>query len=266
MTPDNFLSGQVAVITGGGRGIGREIARALALAGTRVAITARTREQLDESSALIRQQGGDCTPFVMDVTDAEQVKSVMAQIGEQVGPIDLLVNNAGVGGEGAQPWEVDADAWWRVLEVNVRGVFLCSQAVLPGMIERQTGRIINVGSNVAFGPAPLASAYSVSKAALLRLGENLAHAAGEFGVNVFTISPGLVLTDMTRDVPFFKDLPPEAWTPVERAGELCVYLASGAADKLNGRYIHASEDDVEELVARADTIIDEDLHTMRLQR
>jgi NAD(P)-dependent dehydrogenase (short-subunit alcohol dehydrogenase family) len=266
MINDYPLAGQVAVVTGGGRGIGREIAQALARAGAKVAVTARSRVQLDETVSLIEGLGLQSAAFVMDVTDLEQVKAGVTTIIEHFGPIDLLVNNAGVGGEGMLPWEVDVDAWWHTIEVNVRGVFLCSHAVLPGMIERQRGRIVNIGSNAGLRPTPMASAYAVSKTALLRLTDSLAVAVREHGVSVFAVSPGLVLTDMTRDVPIFKDLPASEWTPIERVGELCVFLASGQADRLTGRYIHTSEDDVHDMVQRADEIVNDDLHTLRLRR
>jgi 3-oxoacyl-[acyl-carrier protein] reductase len=262
---DINLHGQTAVVTGGGRGIGRAIARALARAGARVAVTARSRDQLEETVALITEQGGESAAFVMDVTDVEQVKNGMNAIRAQFGPIDLLVNNAGIGGRGV-PWEMDPGDWWRTIDVNLRGVFLCCHAVLPGMIERRQGRIINIGSNAGIGPSADGSAYAVSKAALMRLTDSLAEATKAYNVQHFVISPGLVVTDMTRHRQGSPDYPPSAWTPIERAGEMCVFLASGQADALTGRYIHVREDDVHEMVRRADEIVEQDLHTLRLRR
>ena len=260
------LTGQVAVVTGGSRGIGREIALALARAGAKVAVTARKKEKLDETVALIQEQGGQSIAVVMEVTDAESVQRGMHEVSSSLGSIDLLVNNAGIAGGGAPLWESDIDEWLSIIDVNVRGVFLCSHAVLPAMIERQSGRIINIGSNAGTYPNPMASAYAVSKAALLRLADSLAESAKEHQVNVFTISPGLVLTDMTKDVEFFKDLPASAWTPIEKAGELCVVLASGQADKLTGRFIHVREDDIHDMIERADVIIKDDLYALRLRK
>ena len=260
------LSEQVAVITGGGRGIGQEIAKALSSVGAKVVITGRNPEQLDEKVDLISAQGGICKAFVMDVLDSEAVKNVMTTITSEFGSIDLLVNNAGIGGGGMLPWEIDVDDWWRVLEVNLRGAFLCSHAVLPGMIERQRGRIINLGSNAGFNYIPMASAYSVSKSALLHMTGCIAAGAQEHHVSAFVVSPGLVLTDMTRDVEMFKDLPDSAWTPIEKVGEICVFLASGQADQLTGRYIHVVEDDIEKLVRRADEIVNENLNVMHFRR
>jgi 3-oxoacyl-[acyl-carrier protein] reductase len=121
------------------------------------------------------------------------------------GQIDLLVNNAGIADGAPFPWEMDSNAWWRVIDVNVRGVFLCSKYVLQHMTQRRSGRIINIGSGVGLGPEPMASSYSISKAALLRLTDSFALAAQDFGISMFAISPGLVLTDMTRVMPGIDD-------------------------------------------------------------
>ncbi len=231
---------QTALVTGGGRGIGATIARQLASDGWRVAIAARSEvalaEVADETGAL---------PFVLDVTDAGAVERVVAQVGQ----IDLLVNNAGTGGTGGATWTKDPAAWWRVVEVNLLGPFLCSRAVLPGMCGRGGGRIVNVSSNAAFfrleddWDARIDSAYQASKAALVRLTEALAAEARGFGVSVFAISPGMVKTEMAEAV--FADIwdDESVWTPPDRTAELVTFLASGALDALSGRYIHAAADD-----------------------
>ncbi len=257
------LSNQVAVVTGGGRGIGREIARQLAAAGANVCVTARTESQLAETQDLIRAAGGSCHSFPMDVLDQDQVEAVFRKVEQQFGQVDLLVNNAGISGlKGERPWEHSIDDWWRVQEVNVRGPLICSKAVIPGMIERKRGRIIMVGSHIAFYPFPDAAAYGVSKAALTRLTDNLAEGLKSYGIPVFIISPGFVKTEMTKDIPedFLANV---NWTPIEKSGELCVRLASGEADALTGRYIHSSMHNLDDLIARADEIIEKDLHAMR---
>jgi NAD(P)-dependent dehydrogenase (short-subunit alcohol dehydrogenase family) len=261
-----ILDGQVALVTGASRGIGREIARALAMNGAKVAVTARNAEMLEETVMIITDAGGECAAFVMDVTDYDAITEVVTAITEKYGAIDLLVNNAGIGMGGLPPWETDIDAWWKIQEVNLKGVFMVSHAVMPSMIEHRKGRVINVGSYVGTYPSPTSSAYSVSKAALVRLTDSTAVAAQEYGVSVFVISPGLVYTDMTKDAPPFQDLPASAWVPIERSGELCVALASGKADKLTGRFIHANADDLDDLIARADEIIENDLYTLTLKK
>lgn len=257
------LEGQVAVVTGGGRGIGREIARQLAAAGARVVVTARTVEQLEETRALIDSEGGSCSAVPLDVLDEGAIEAAFTEIESRHGRIDLLVNNAGTSGPGGLPWEVDSTDWWRTLEVNVRGPYFCTRTVVPGMIKRKAGRIIMIGSNMGFFPFPEKAAYSCSKAALVRLGDNFAEALQEHGISVFTISPGLVATEMTKDIP--EELAAKAqWTPIERPAELCVALASGRADALTGRYIHASGHDLEDLITRAEEIVEKNLQTMRL--
>ncbi len=250
------LEGQVALITGGGRGIGRLIARELADAGMRVAVAARSAGQVEETAREI-----DGLAVTADVSKQEDVEAMTSTVERELGPIDLLVNNAGVGPSRTLPWEEDPADWWHVFEINVLGAYLCSRAVLRGMVERGRGRIVNTGSGASYLPLGAPSSYGASKAALGRFGELLAGQVAEFGISVFVISPGLVRTDMTE--PFGDDAP---WTPPELAPRLVRVLASGRADRLAGRYIHAEHDDIEALIERADEIEQRDLNAIRLQR
>ena len=257
MSAERELEGQVALVTGGGRGIGANIARELAAAGARVAVSARTREQVEEVAGEI---GG--LAVVADVSHPDSVASMVERVESELGPIDLLVANAGVGNTAEPLWESDIDEWWRIFEVNVRGVYLAARAVLPGMIERGEGRIVITGSGAGYLPgASMPTAYSASKAAANRLGETLAAWARPHGIHVFVISPGLVKTEMTSGAP--DDAP---WTPPELAPRLVRVLASGRADALDGRYIHAEHDNIEELIDRAAEIVEKDLNAVRLQR
>lgn len=147
------------------------------------------------------------------------------------------------------------------MEVNLRGPFLCSRAALTRMIPRQAGRIINVSSYAAIAPNGWTSAYAVAKAGVLRLTDTINEQAEPHGVRVFAISPGTVLTDMTRSVEAFAGF--TDWTPPERAAELAVRIARGDADTLAGRFIHVT-DDLDQLVARADEVTAEDLYQLRL--
>ena len=251
------LEGQVALVTGGGRGIGRRIATELAAAGMRVAVAARTREQVEEVAHDIHG-----LELAVDVSNRPDVERMIAEAEIELGPLDLLVNNAGIAGWEERAWEVEPEEWWRVLEVNVLGAYLCCRAVLPGMIERGRGRIVNVGSGASYLPGSRSSAYSASKAALGRFGEVLAKQLEPHAIPVFTISPGLVRTDMTEGT-FPDDAP---WTPPELAPRLVRALASGRADALTGRYIHAEHDDIDDLIARADEVVGEDLNAIRLRR
>ena len=249
------LDGQVALVTGGGRGIGANIARELAAAGARVAVSARTK---DEVETVAREVGG--LAVVADVSKRESVEAMVREVESKLGPIDVLCANAGIGIREERAWEVEPREWWRVFEVNVLGVYLCCRAVIPGMLEREGGRIVITGSGAAYLPGSSNSAYSASKAAVWRFGEILARQL-EGRIPVFIFSPGLVKTDMTSWAP--DDAP---WTPPELAPRLVRVLASGRADALAGRYIHAEHDDIEDLIRRADEIREQDLNAIRLQR
>jgi 3-oxoacyl-[acyl-carrier protein] reductase len=245
------LEGQVALVTGGGRGVGAHIARELAHAGVEVIVAARSRDQVD---AVAEEISGRAVE--LDVTDQASVERTIAELG----PINLLVANAGRNVSEQHAWEVEPGEWWNVFEVNLLGVYLCCRAVIPGMLERGRGRIVITGSGAAYLPGTSGTAYAASKAAVWRFGNVLADQL-KGRIPVFVISPGLVRTEMTKKAP--DDLP---WTPPELAPRLVRALASGRADKLSGRYLHAEHDDIDDLIARADEILDQDLNAIRLQR
>jgi NAD(P)-dependent dehydrogenase (short-subunit alcohol dehydrogenase family) len=246
----------VALVTGAGRGIGERIARELTDGGMRVAVTARTAEQVEAVAAEI---GG--LALVGDVSEREDVERWVEETESRLGPIALLVANAGGGNQDGLPWEVPIEDWWHVFEVNVLGVHLSCRAVIPGMLDRGSGRIVITGSGASYLPGARETAYTSSKAAACRYGEVLANRLrGE--IPVFVISPGLVRTAMTEDN-FPEDAP---WTPPELAPQLVRVLASGRADALAGRYLHAEHDDVEDLIRRADEIVENDLNAIRLRR
>jgi 3-oxoacyl-[acyl-carrier protein] reductase len=251
------LDAQVGLVTGGGRGIGASVARELAGAGMRVAVSARSRDQVEAVAAEI---GG--LAVAADVSRRVDVEAMVAQVESELGPIDLLFANAGIAGWENATWELEPDEWWRTFEVNVLGAFLCCRAVIPGMIERGRGRIVITGSGAAYLPSSRNAAYGASKAAVYRFGEILAEQLKPHGIPVFVISPGLVRTAMTENV--FPDNAP--WTPPELAPKLVRALASGRLDRLAGRYIHAEHDDVDDLAGRADEILENDLNAIRLRR
>jgi len=255
------LGGQVGLVTGGGRGIGASIAAELAAAGMRIAVTGRTRTQVEAAAAGIGGLG-----LVGDVSRPGDVDRWVEEATAQLGPIDLLVNNAGVTGAAEPFWDHHPDEWWRVFEVNVRGPQLCCRAVLPGMLERGRGRIVNLASGAAYlpnlPPNVRDTSYPPSKAALVRFTEMLAAELAGHGVFAFAVSPGLVRSAMTASLP--DDL---RWTPPEAAPRLIRGLAEGRADALAGRYLHAEHDaDLDALVARADEVREHDLNSIRLRR
>jgi 3-oxoacyl-[acyl-carrier protein] reductase len=240
-----------ALVTGGGRGIGAGIARALAGDGWEVVVGARGREQVE---AVADEIGGRWVQ--MNVADRGSVECAVGAAGE----LDLLVANAGVNLWRRPSWEIDPTDWWRVYEVNVLGVHLCCRAVIPGMLERGRGRIAITGSGAAYLPGGDRTTYPPSKAAVCRYGEMLANElAGR--IPVFFFSPGLVRTQMTGS--FSDDAP---WTPPELAPELVRKLATGRYDALAGRYLHAEHDDVDDLLERIDEVRERDLNAIRLRR
>ena len=257
---------RVALVTGASRGIGRVVAERLARSGYRVAVAARSAAQIGEVAGQI-----GALPLELDVTDAAAVEAAVARVERELGPLTLLINNAGIAGGGGFSWEQSADGWWRVFEVNVLGTFLCSRAVLPGMRERGGGRIVNVGSNAAFytlegDPDPrISSAYLASKAAVLRFSEALACEARPDGISVFAISPGFVKSEMTAAIFTVEWDDPGPWSPPELTAELIEFLETGVLDALSGRYLHAANDDWRALPSRISEVLELDLHAQRVR-
>jgi len=262
------LNGQVALVTGGGRGIGAVISKHLAEAGAKVALVGRNAKTIQDCANSI---GHNAISVTGDVTDAEAMKAAVAQTEELLGPIDLLVNNAGVTGTAGNIVDVDPAAWWRTQEVNVLGALLACQAVLPSMLARGQGRIVHMGSLAGNTPGPGVTDYSVSKTALLRLNESLASEIGDSGLLSIAVSPGWVWTEMTEHFDaVFRDMNDEwngmdksAVFPPEAVAELIVRIAAGEADALNGRFIHV-KDELATLLANLDRIKSEELLLLRL--
>jgi NAD(P)-dependent dehydrogenase (short-subunit alcohol dehydrogenase family) len=195
----------------------------------------------------------------------------------QLGPVDLLVNNAGILGPIGPMWEIAAEEWWQCIETNLRGPFLCSRAVLRGMTARRRGRMVITSSSAAHsGRQPYEAAYGISKTAVIRWGEFLAAETREHGISVFTFNPAFARTAMTggrAESP--EDQKWRGWSyrmrlaqgrdaPQERAARPVLLLASAGADALSGCYINV-RDDVTEMVRRAEEIEREELYTLRLR-
>jgi NAD(P)-dependent dehydrogenase (short-subunit alcohol dehydrogenase family) len=156
--PERPLADLTARVTGGSRGIGRAIAQALGHAGAAVAITARAARDLEATAAELRTRGITVLAVPVDVTDRTGVDTIVAQTERALGPIGLLVNNARTCEAIGPVWDVDPDVWWHEVEIHLRGAFLCARAVLPGMVARRSGRIINLASAAGLVPAPFTSA------------------------------------------------------------------------------------------------------------
>jgi len=267
----DVLSGQVAIVTGGGRGVGLGIVEALAGQGMSIAVVGRSAGEIESAAATVTARNVPALAVAADVTDWSSVAEMVARVEHKLGPVDLLVNNAGRAHAIGPPWELDPDDWWRDVEVNLRGTFLASRAVLPSMVARGSGRIVNVATLAAAQPYPYASGYASSKAAVLRFTDSLAAASAEHGICTFAISPGLVRThlldDMANSAAAKKWLPEfqsrDDYVPSSAAGALVAALASGIADSLSGRFIHVS-DDLVTLVAQAERIVERNLRQLCL--
>lgn len=190
------LQGKVAIITGGGTGIGRGIALALAAEGTRVVICGRRLERLEEALAIILRSSGEGMAVQADISQEEDVTRIVQRTRERFGRLDILINNAGISG-GDLIHQHDIPDWDKVMAINLRGPFLMSRAVLPWMRAQGSGHIINISSESGLEYYPGDGAYGVSKHALNALGEYIQRENQDFGVRVNTICPGMVVTEMT---------------------------------------------------------------------
>jgi NAD(P)-dependent dehydrogenase (short-subunit alcohol dehydrogenase family) len=256
--PAARLDGTVSVITGGGRGIGRVLAQALADAGAAVGLIARSGTELAETVRLVTASGGTAAAARADITDQQATAEAIDALRRQLGPADLLVNNAGVSGPFGDAWQVDAEDWWRAVEINLRSVFLCSRAVLPAMTARGAGRIVNITSEAGVYRWPQVSAYSVSKAAVIKFTENLAAEASRSGVRAFSVHPGITPIGLSKRAlagaapPGSAEARIYAWIRGElradRGAEpalvarLVTRLATGDADQLSGCHLSVHDD------------------------
>jgi NAD(P)-dependent dehydrogenase (short-subunit alcohol dehydrogenase family) len=191
-----LFEGQVAWVTGAGRGIGRAAALALAEQGAAVALVSRTLDEVEQVAAEIRAHGGTAIASLLDVSNWDMVNWTAQQIEAALGPIDLLINNAGVLEPLGKIWETDPEQAGRLFDINLSGAYYCMRAVLPGMIERQRGVIVNVSSVAATTVAQGWSVYATSKAGLDHLTRNAAIDLQGTGVRVYALHPGMVETQM----------------------------------------------------------------------
>src|SRR6266508_34187 len=193
------VEGKTVFITGGSSGIGRTLAEAFAQRGASVAISARELGRAETVAASIRSQGGRAFAIAADVRNAQEIEVGVARITEALGSIDILVNNAGVAGAGASETFAEDD-WNRIVDTNLKGAFLTSQAVGRGMLERRFGRIVNIASTAGMGAFPKRAAYGASKAALIMLTKVLAVEWADRNVRVNAIAPGVIRTELNEQM------------------------------------------------------------------
>ncbi|MBN1344721.1 MAG: SDR family oxidoreductase [Phycisphaerae bacterium] len=263
-----------AVVTGAGRGIGKAMSLALAERGWAVACVARTETEIRQVADQIRNAGGRAGHYPTDICDLAKVRQSVAQIQDELGPIDVLINNAGSFYALGPVAEVDADKWWRDVTINSLGTFNCCQAVLPHMIERRSGRIVTLTGGGTGNPLPFGSGYASSKAAVARFTECLAHEVIDHDVYVYAMSPGFVRTRLTEHHVFSdegqKYLPMmkgsfdgDKQYPPDKAAAMAVFLAELKSRPLAGRILSAGTD-TDKLLAEAQDIADTDRLQLRI--
>src|SRR6266536_4659226 len=238
----NF-SGEVALVTGGSRGLGLEIAQAFGAAGAAVVITARREQWLNEAEQYLKSQGISVYSFVCDVANASSVEQVVAQTLEKCGKIDVLVNNAGLTW-GAPAETMPLERWQQVIDANITGTFLMSQAIGRHMLERKKGAIVNVASIAGFGGGQLNTVgYNASKAAVINLTRALAVEWAARGIRVNAIAPGLFRTRMSEVLVQRAEAANVQVAPLGRIGKsgeiapTVLFLASEGASYITGQVI-----------------------------
>jgi len=261
------LAGQIAIVTGAGRGFGRAIAKGLAAEGARVALVARSRGDLEGVAQEIVSTSGEAIVTPADVTDRAQVERAVKDAQTALGPVSLLISCAGVGAPYGPIGIVDPDEWWNAQAVHLRGPLLLASALLPGMRERRAERIVIISAIAGNRVTPNLSAYGMGKNAQIRLVQHIAAEQKEFGISAFAIEPGTAITDLAESTIASPDA--QRWLPgmvaalakmrdekrdaapvFARCVEMCVSLASGKYDALSGRYLEPW-DDFDALLAEA---------------
>jgi 3-oxoacyl-[acyl-carrier protein] reductase len=266
------LSGQVAVVTGAGRGIGRAIAEELCREGAAVGLLARSAGELESVVRQLTDEGGSAVAQQADVTDVDAVAGAVEAVRANLGEPTLLVNNAGTAGAIGPVTEVEPDAWWHDVRSSVFGSFVVTRAVLPGMLARGTGRIVNIASYSGIRPAPHLSAYGAAKAALINFSESVAAETAAAGIKVFAVSPGHVRTALVQNM--LESEEGQRWLPQTRdstpldardSAKLVCRIAGGRYDALSGTFLHVL-DDVEQLLRDAAEIVAGERYVPRLRR
>ena len=239
------VSGKIVLITGAGRGLGFAFATGFADAGARVVINDVVAERAAQASGSLRETGGSAVSYPFDVTNAEQVEDSVARIEQEVGPIDVLINNAGIHHR-APLAEMSLADWQAVIDVNLTGVFLVSRYVAKAMIERKRGVIINISSLNSEGARPTIANYCAAKGGVTMLTKSMALEWGKYNIRANAIGPGYFVTDLTRSLVDNPDF--DAWVkqsvPLARWGDpselvgTAIFLASNASSYISGRTIY----------------------------
>ncbi len=245
------LEGKNALVTGGAYGIGFAIAEALAGAGARIAFNCRSQKNLDQALADYKAKGIDARGYICDVTDEEAVKQLVEQIHQDLGQIDILVNNAGII-KRIPMHEMKREEFQQVIDIDLVGPFICAKAVIPEMMERQEGKIINICSMMSELGRETVSAYAAAKGGLKMLTRNICSEYGGYNIQCNAIGPGYIATPQTAPLrerqadgsrhPFDSFIcaktPAGRWLNPEELGGPAVFLASHASDAVNGHILY----------------------------
>ena len=270
------LKDRVALITGAGRGIGRAIALAYAKEGASLALAARTLSELEETAREAEALGALTHVVQVDVTNEEEVAEMVRQTVERFSTIDVLVNNAGAVGPVGPIHETDVAEWVRTIQVNVVGMYLCCRAVMPLMLRNDRGKIINLGGAGATIAWRSTSAYSTSKAAVVRLTEGIAFELQGSNVQANILGPGSIHTRLWEELRDGAEAAGDSalfelgqrvtsggGAPMDRAADLAVFLASDDSAQLSGRLISSVTEDLDALKPRIPEIMASDAYTVR---
>ncbi|MER2261128.1 MAG: 3-ketoacyl-ACP reductase [Psychrobacillus sp.] len=217
------ITGKTALITGAGRGIGRATAIAFAKEGINLGLLGRTIENLEAVASELQTYGVKVSIAAADVSNMESVNTAVEKIRGELGPIDILVNNAGISKFG-KFLEVDPEDWAKIIQVNVMGVYYVTRAVLPDMIEKNAGDIINISSTAGQKGAPVTSAYSASKAAVIALSESLMLEVRKQNIRVVTLTPSTIATDMAIELNLTDGNPEKVMQPEDIADFMVAQL------------------------------------------
>jgi NAD(P)-dependent dehydrogenase (short-subunit alcohol dehydrogenase family) len=239
------LTGKSALITGGSRGIGRAIAIGLAQAGANIALCGRKPQDLEMVSEIIRSMGRQCLAHQAHVGKPEQIRELVSTVLEKFGRIDILVNNAGSNPYFGPLVDASEEKWDKIMNVNLKGCFVCSKEVAKAMIPRGSGSIINISSTAAFRSYPGLGPYCISKAAVTMLTKVLASELAEKGIRVNAVAPGTVKTDFSKAVwadktylaARLRDVPQKRLAEPEDLVGVCAFLASDASSYITGETI-----------------------------
>jgi len=271
-----ILKDRVSIITGGSGGIGKAVAMAFAREGSQLVLTSRTEVELEATKRAIEDVSSTRVEiFRADVSQPKEVKDLVDFTLAKFATINVLVNCAGVQAPIGVVTDIDSEKWIQTININLYGTFLCIKGVLPTMIKNKKGKIINFSGGGAVSPRPRFSAYSVSKAAVVRLTETAAGEVKEYNIDINAVAPGAVNTRLLHEVlaagkvagekELAKSIKQkrEGGVPPERVAELAVFLASSASDGLSGRLISLLWDNWRDIPQRLDEIMSSDVYTMR---